>query len=141
MRIALVLLAVLAAALVIAAPAMADVERGPKGDAFYDPPSPLTGKRHGAAIWVRKLSDRRGVENAAKTMLVLYRSETVNGDATAVSGTLMLPEGKPPKRRLAGGDVGARHRRHRRQVRSVALPGEREASTRRARTSRSSMAT
>jgi predicted esterase len=31
-------------------------------------------------------------------MLVLYRSKSVNGDATAVSGTLMLPEGKPPKR-------------------------------------------
>jgi pimeloyl-ACP methyl ester carboxylesterase len=88
-------LVVLAAA---AAPVGADVQRGPKGDAFYDPPSTLPGKRHGALIWARKLADRRGVANAARTVLVLYRSQTVNGEATAVSGTLMLPDGRPPRR-------------------------------------------
>lgn len=92
----------LAAAVVVlavaAAPAGAEVERGPNGAAFYDPPSPLPGKRHGAVIWARKLADRRGVGKAAKTMLVLYRSKTVNGEATAVSGTVMLPKGEPPKR-------------------------------------------
>jgi hypothetical protein len=85
-------------ALIAAAPATAAVDRGPKGAAFYDPPSPLPGKGHGAVIWARKLADRRGVGKAAKTILVLYRSKTVNGDATAVSGTVMLPKGKPPKR-------------------------------------------
>jgi pimeloyl-ACP methyl ester carboxylesterase len=95
-RLALVLAAV--CALVAAAPAPAAVERGPRGDAFYDPPRSLPGKRHGDAIWVRKQRAARGVKNAARTMLVLYRSETVNGKDTAVSGRVMLPRGKPPKR-------------------------------------------
>ena len=87
-----------ACALVAAAPASAAVDRGPRGDAFYDPPQSLPGKRHGDAIWARAVRANRGVENAARTMLVLYRSKTVNGKNTAVSGKLMLPEGEPPKR-------------------------------------------
>ena len=98
MRKGCALAAAVVALTLTGAPAGAAVERGPKGDAFYDPPSPLPGKRHGAVIWARKLGDRRGVEKAAKTMRVLYRSTTVNGEPTAVSGTLMLPEGEPPRR-------------------------------------------
>jgi pimeloyl-ACP methyl ester carboxylesterase len=94
----LALAVALVAALVAAAPASAQLERGPKGNAFYDPPEPLPGKRHGDGIWQRKVSADRGVENAAGTRLVLYRSKTVNGEDTAVSGMVMLPEGDPPRR-------------------------------------------
>ena len=97
MRIGIALALALACALTAAAPASAAVRQGPKGDAFYTPPSPLPGQKHGDLIWARKLSGKRGVPAAARTSLVLYRSTAVNGDPVAVSGTVMVPRGKPPK--------------------------------------------
>jgi pimeloyl-ACP methyl ester carboxylesterase len=98
MRKACALAAALVALGAASVPATADVRRGPKGDAFYEPPSPVPGKRHGALIWTRKLKNGQGVRRAARPRLVLYRSTTVNGEPTAVSGKLMVPKGKPPKK-------------------------------------------
>ena len=58
--------------------------RGPAGAAFYTPPSPIPGKRHGDLIWSRG-------------KLVLFRSNAVSGAPIAVSGTVALPKGKAPK--------------------------------------------
>ena len=53
-RLALVLSLVLLAAL--PATASAKVRKGPRGSAFYTPPSPLPGTGHGGLIWARGLS-------------------------------------------------------------------------------------
>ncbi len=68
----------------IAAKKTAKPRRGPTGVAFYTPPSPIPGKRHGDLIWSRG-------------KLVLYRSTSIAGAPIAVSGTVALPTGKPPK--------------------------------------------
>ena len=73
------------------------MRQGPEGTAFYSHPKPMPGKRHGDVIWARKLPARRAVDAARRSMLVLYRSKSLDGKAAAVSGTVMLPRGKPPK--------------------------------------------
>jgi len=71
-----------------AAPAgAAGPPQGPAGDAFYTPPNPLPPGRPGDVIWKRTLSDT----STATTYLVLYRSTTAAGAATAVSGTVAVP--------------------------------------------------
>ena len=52
MRRAFLALTLLIATAVLAAPASADVRKGPRGAAFYKPPTQLKGK-HGALIWAR----------------------------------------------------------------------------------------
>jgi pimeloyl-ACP methyl ester carboxylesterase len=84
-RLALVVLLVLA---VLPAAADAKLRKGPAGDAFYTPPTPLPGGGHGAPIWARGGAGRR---------LLLYRSTGVTGKAVAVSATLSVPKGRPPK--------------------------------------------
>jgi pimeloyl-ACP methyl ester carboxylesterase len=97
MRTGLALLApALACALISASPASAAVEKGPKGNAFYNPSGPLSGK-HGNVIWARRLAASRGVPAAARTTLVLYKSADVAGDPVPVSGTVMVPRGAPPR--------------------------------------------
>jgi pimeloyl-ACP methyl ester carboxylesterase len=98
MRTGLALALAIACALTAAMPAGAAVERGPRGDAFYTPPEPLAGKRHGDVIWARRMPVRRGVKAASRMVRVLYRSTTVAGEPTPVSGTLMFPKGDPPRR-------------------------------------------
>ena len=94
-RTAIVLTLVLAAALTPASPAPAqDVRKGPKGDAFYTPPKPLTG-RHGGLIWARRQTGSDALKRNAR--LMLYRSRSVDGDVVAVSGSLTLPRGPRPK--------------------------------------------
>jgi pimeloyl-ACP methyl ester carboxylesterase len=91
-------LALAAAALAIApAAAPAKVRTGPAGTAFYTPPSHTTATRHGAPIWVRKLSGSAALHPAASNTLVLYRSTDAAGKADAVSGTITIPKGKAPK--------------------------------------------
>lgn len=85
----------LACALIAAAPASA-AKVGPKGESFYDPPNKLGGKKHGDLIWSRNVSSKK-LKNASTYSLVLYRSESVNGDPIAVSGFVMLPKGNAPK--------------------------------------------
>jgi pimeloyl-ACP methyl ester carboxylesterase len=96
MRRLLPLLAV--GALAIAPAADAKVRQGPAGNAFYTPPPKLPGKAHGDPIWARKLSGEAVLKGARSNTLVLYRSNSTNGgDAIAVSGTLAVPRGKPPR--------------------------------------------
>lgn len=92
------ILAILALLLVAAAPASARVRSGPAGDAFYTPPSPLPGSKHGDLIWARKLKGEPALKSAGKNELVLYRSVGTDGKPIAVSGTVSVPKGKAPKR-------------------------------------------
>jgi len=69
---------------------------GPAGIAFYTPPKPLPGKGHGGLIWARPLTDSAAQPGAANTLL-LYRSIGIDGHAVAVSGTLSVPQGQPPR--------------------------------------------
>jgi pimeloyl-ACP methyl ester carboxylesterase len=93
-----VLTAVLLMLAVAAAPAAAKFRAGPAGDAFYTPPSPLPGAKHGDLIWARKLTGDPALTSAAKNELVLYRSVGTDGKPIAVSGTVSVPKGKTPKR-------------------------------------------
>jgi pimeloyl-ACP methyl ester carboxylesterase len=89
----------LVCALGLAGPASAatKVRTGPAGDAFYTPPSPLPGKKHGDLIWARKLGGAAVAPGASVTKVVLYRSTGVDGKSAAVSGIVSLPRGKAPK--------------------------------------------
>jgi hypothetical protein len=71
-----------------ASPASAAIPEGPPGDAFYTPPNPLPPGRPGDVIWKRTLTN----DASATTYLVLYRSTTAKGAATAVSGTVRVPK-------------------------------------------------
>lgn len=61
----------------------------PSGDAFYVPPSPLPSGAHGDIIWCRPSSSGVSGVNAWQ---ILYLSTTVSGAATAVSGTVFVPQ-------------------------------------------------
>jgi pimeloyl-ACP methyl ester carboxylesterase len=89
-------LALVVAIAVFAAPASADVRKGPKGAAFYKPPKHLHGK-HGGLIWARKQTGSDALKGARRNALLLYRSKGLSGTLTAVSGSLAIPKGKPPK--------------------------------------------
>jgi pimeloyl-ACP methyl ester carboxylesterase len=93
-----VLTLAIALLLVAVAPASAKFSRGPAGDAFYTPPSPLPAGKHGDVIWARKLSGEAALKSAGANWLVLYRSVGTDGKPIAVSGTVSLPKGKAPKR-------------------------------------------
>jgi alpha-beta hydrolase superfamily lysophospholipase len=90
---------VIAASIVIQArppaPASAaEVRVGPKGSAFYDPPRRLPSGKPGKLIWARRIQAPQG----ARAWKVLYKSTLHTGRAVAVSGLVIAPAGKPPKR-------------------------------------------
>jgi len=89
-------LALVVAFAVFAAPASADVRKGPKGAAFYKPPKHLHGK-HGGLIWAREQTGSDALKGARRNALLLYRSKGLSQTLTAVSGSLAIPKGKPPK--------------------------------------------
>jgi pimeloyl-ACP methyl ester carboxylesterase len=97
------LLAVLAAAgalfAVAAAPAGAGVlaAKGPPGLSFYNPPQNLPSGPHGTLIWARGAGALVPLTDAASTKLVLYKSVTPQGKVDAVSGSVSVPKGSPPK--------------------------------------------
>jgi fermentation-respiration switch protein FrsA (DUF1100 family) len=74
----------------------AKVTKGPKGLKFYKPPKRLP-KQHGQLIWTRPATGLVPLQNARYTKLVLYSSRTPQGAKTAVSGSISVPRGKPPK--------------------------------------------
>jgi pimeloyl-ACP methyl ester carboxylesterase len=74
----------------------AKVAKGPKGLAFYKPPKDLP-KQHGTLIWARKAGGLVPLANARYTKLVLYSSRTPQGAKDAISGSVSVPKGKPPK--------------------------------------------
>jgi pimeloyl-ACP methyl ester carboxylesterase len=90
-----VLLGILLAA-VCAAPASAAVRQGPAGAKFYTPPKQLPSK-HGAVIWARGITGQATLKGAASNRLLLYRSTSVDGKPTAVSGVLEVPKGTAPR--------------------------------------------
>jgi len=81
---------------VAASAASAKVRRGPAGLAFYTPPKTLPKHGHGGLIWARPLTGSAALAGATNE-LVLYRSIGVDGAPTAVSGTVSVPRGRPPK--------------------------------------------
>lgn len=76
--------------------AHAKVTKGPKGLKFYKSPKKLP-KQHGTLIWARKATGPVRLADARYTKLVLYSSRTPQGSKTAVSGSVSVPKGKPPK--------------------------------------------
>jgi pimeloyl-ACP methyl ester carboxylesterase len=74
----------------------AKVTKGPAGDAFYQPPSKMP-KGHGQAIWQHKSGGLVPLDNAASNKDILYTSKSTHGERIAVSGSVSVPEGKPPK--------------------------------------------
>ena len=72
------------------------VVKGPKGLKFYKPPKNIPG-RHGTLIWARKASGVVALQDARYTKLVLYSSRTPQGAKDAISGSISVPKGKPPK--------------------------------------------
>jgi hypothetical protein len=72
---------------VSASAATADPPRGPDGDVFYTPPSPLPDGADGDVVWWRPLPD----SGSAKGYLVLYRSRSATDTPIAVSGRVLVP--------------------------------------------------
>ncbi len=70
--------------------------KGPSGLKFYKAPKKLP-KQHGTLIWARKAKGLVSLADARYTKLVLYSSRTPQGAKTAVSGSVSVPRGKPPK--------------------------------------------
>jgi pimeloyl-ACP methyl ester carboxylesterase len=70
--------------------------RAGDGDAFYLPPSPLPPAEHGAVIRSRALAGSAALPSAARNLLVLYHSRSIDGRDIAVSGTIAIPAGEPP---------------------------------------------
>jgi alpha-beta hydrolase superfamily lysophospholipase len=106
-RITLALAAVAVALLVLAAATTSaeakapkakapKVTKGPAGLKFYNPPKDIPA-RHGTLIWARKAGGLVPLQNARYTKLVLYSSRTPQGNREAVSGSVSVPKGKPPK--------------------------------------------
>ncbi|MDO8184110.1 alpha/beta fold hydrolase [Conexibacter sp. JD483] len=67
---------------------------GPAGKAFYDPPARLPAGRAGTLIWARPIEAPKG----ARAWKVLYKSTVVGGRAVAVSGLVIAPAGRAPRR-------------------------------------------
>jgi fermentation-respiration switch protein FrsA (DUF1100 family) len=84
-------------ALVAAAPAaVAKVPKAPPGLKLYKPPENLKSYERGDLIWARRVDNP--LPQASRTWTLLYRSTSLHGKAIGVSGFVMLPKGKPPKR-------------------------------------------
>ncbi|CAN5383512.1 alpha/beta fold hydrolase [soil metagenome] len=83
--------------LALVAATAASVPAGPAGDAFYIPPSPLPNGSRGSLIWSRPLDGTIALPSAKTNTLVLYRSEGAKGGSVAVSGTVSIPQGEPPR--------------------------------------------
>lgn len=82
----------------VALPAIAaTIAAGPAGDAFYAPPQPLPKGKRGSVIWTRALEGTMALPSAARNVLVLYRSTGAKGGIVAVSGTVAIPQGEPPR--------------------------------------------
>jgi pimeloyl-ACP methyl ester carboxylesterase len=79
------------------ASSFAQGRHGPSGLAFYNPPKHLPAGAHGTLIWQRTARGIVPLDSASKTKLVLYKSRTPQGKVDAVSGSVSVPKGKPPK--------------------------------------------
>ena len=76
----------------------ATVQSGPAGDAFYTPPTSLPeGPARDAGLAAQADRARRCSRARRRNTLLLYRSPSVDGKTTVVSGTVAIPKGKAPK--------------------------------------------
>ena len=75
----------------------ATIAPGPAGEAFYTPPQPLPKGARGSVIWARPFEGTMALPGAARNVLVLYRSTGAKGNIVAVSGTVAIPQGEPPR--------------------------------------------
>lgn len=87
----------LALTAVVATPAEAAGREGPRGGAFYDPPKRLP-SGHGRLIWQRPATKLTPIDGATLNKTILYTSRSPQGEKVAVSGSVSVPPGKPPKR-------------------------------------------
>lgn len=94
--IAALCLAVLALLAAASPAAQAKARTGPAGLAFYNPPKELP-RQHGKLIWSRDAGGLVPLANARYTKLVLYSSRTPQGRPDAISGSVAVPKGTPPK--------------------------------------------
>lgn len=97
-----------------APPVIAPEEDAPTGDAFYEPPFPLSDKAVGDPVYVRRLDNPAAALEAGENWLVLYHSQNVRDEPVATSGIIVLPnrdehpvpEGGYPLISWAHGTVG-----------------------------------
>lgn len=66
------------------------------GDSFYEPPVPLPLAQPGSLIRQRPLTNAAALPSAARNVLVLYHSKSIDGRDIAVSGTIAIPQGPAP---------------------------------------------
>jgi hypothetical protein len=89
----LTVLLVMAASLAMLAASATAATPGPPGMAFYTPPSPLPSGDHGTLIWYRPAAVRLGLlVRKVNAWTVLYKSESVDGQTDAVTGTVIVPQ-------------------------------------------------
>lgn len=98
-------LVALSASLLLAGPAAGasgqvegtdEIVQGPGGAKFYKPPKHLP-KGHGKLIWQRRARGLTPIAGTETNTHILYTSTTPQGKTTAVSGSVSIPKGKPPK--------------------------------------------
>jgi pimeloyl-ACP methyl ester carboxylesterase len=92
--------AALCAALVLPLALAGDADaarKGPAGKAFYEPPKKMP-KGHGRLIWKRGAGQDVRLAGAAYTRRVLYTSKSPQKERIAVSGSISIPKGRPPKK-------------------------------------------
>jgi alpha-beta hydrolase superfamily lysophospholipase len=75
-------------------PGAPGVDLGPPRSAFYQPPKPLPKGPHGSIIWARPIDAPKG----AIAYRILYTSTLYTGKRVAVSGFVVAPNGRAPKK-------------------------------------------
>jgi hypothetical protein len=73
------------------------VKEGPKGGGFYHPPKRMP-NGHGKLIWQREATKLTPIDGAALNRTILYTSRSTGGNQVAVSGSVSVPPGKPPRK-------------------------------------------
>lgn len=88
--------AALTTAALAASPAAGAVPLGPPGDGFYAPPAELLAGPQGSVVWARPSTATVTPRGAARATTVIYRSRSVTGQPTFVSGDVVVPRGTAP---------------------------------------------
>lgn len=65
----------------------------PSDAGFYKVPRPIPGRHHGDLVRVQPIP---GAPAGVRWQRIMYRSETLRGTPTVVTGVLSLPDGAPP---------------------------------------------
>lgn len=102
-RLPLAALAVFAALALGVSPAAAGKKRPvkppkvPSGKKFYSPPKKLWKGPAGTVVWSRPATGLSRLKSARVNRTVIYRSRSIRGKSSVVSGTIAVPRGKAPK--------------------------------------------